>query len=144
MKTLIALAVLVCATQAQAATVVKNDKVINSVLVSTTSAYSKVLDIGAADSASFQITATCATGQMKIQQGNDGINFVDLNVANSSITWAAASTSTVSNQLFSIATPAYRYLNFKMTNSSSPAHGAAVACSLSVTECIKSDTITSN
>ena len=145
MKTLIILAALLSAAQAQAAKVLANDRVIYTTTVSTTSAYSKVLDISAANSASFQITATCAKGHMDISQSNDGVSFVDLNVAGSSITFNGASATTVSNQLFSIASPAYEYLKFTMTNSSAPANGAVAAkCSLAVTECIKSDTVISN
>ena len=145
MKKLLIAGILLLGTGAQAATVIKNDKVINAVIVSTTSSpYNQVLDIGSANSASFQMTATCASGQVKIQQSDDGVSFVDLDVAGSSLTWYGGGLSTKSNQLFSISAPTYRYLNFDVVNSSVPSAGVASNCILTVTECIKSDTVISN
>jgi hypothetical protein len=145
MKYLAILAVLVgIGAMAKGATIIDNSKVVSTVSVSTMTAYTKIIDIGAADSASWQMTATCARGQAKISQSDDGSNFVDIGVSNSSITFSGSVLSTVSNQLYSISAPAYRYIEFTMTNSSAPTVGASAACSLSVTQLLKSDTVTSN
>ena len=132
--------------RSHAAMTVKNDHVINLVNLSTmTATWTTVLDMKDADSISFQMTETCAKGQTKIQQSNDGVNFVDLNVAGSSMTFYGGSTTTISNQMFSIGfIPAYRYLSFSVTNTSAPASGILTYCNLSVTECVKSETVNNN
>ena len=128
---------------AHGATVINNSAIVN-VSVSTSAAYNKLIDLGVADSASFQMTMTCAEGILVTQQSNDGVNFVNANIAGSSMTFVSSSTSTISNQLFSIASPPYRYLNFNIVNSSAPVAGPAVPCSAVITTCIKSLTVTSN
>lgn len=133
------------ALRSHAAQTIKNDRVINISLSTTTASFLQVIDLRQADSASFQMTETCAKGQTKIQQSNDGVNWVDINVANSSMTFYGGSTTTISNQLFSIGfIPAYSYAQFSVTNTSAPAAGIAQPCNLTVTECIKSATVESN
>lgn len=112
------------------------------------SPYSLVIDLAAADSASWQMTATCAKGQVKLQASNDGTNWVDFNLAGSSITWpqtaGTTGSTTVSSQLFAVAAPAYRYAQFVVSNTSAPAAGVAANCTATATQLLRSLTIKSN
>ena len=143
MKTIL---LLLLAATANASTVIKNDQVINvSVSSSPASGYNQVLDLGAADSASFEMNFTCAKGSVTILASNlNSSGFVSLNVAGSSLTVSGTALSTLSNQLYAIPSPAYRYYEFNVTNSSASTGVTVAACSLNVTECIKSLTVTSN
>lgn len=146
MKKLLILAFASLACPAFASNAYNNSPILDSVQVSTgvavlpirQSPYNVVVDLASADSASWQMTATCAKGQLKIQQSNDGTNFVDLNVAGSSITFASAGLTTTSNQLYAIANPAYRYVNFVVSNTSAPVAGVASNCTVTVRQLLKS------
>jgi len=140
----IILVLMLAAVRAKANVVIDNSAVLSSVSVTTTTAYNKVIDLAQADSASFQMTMQCAKGQLKIQQSNDGTNFVDQNVAGSSLTFNGSSLTTQSNQFYNIANPAYRYINFNVQNTSAPVAGVAAACTVNVTQCLRSVTIKSN
>lgn len=140
------------AAQAEASVSYDNSAIFNAVQVSTGAAtapvnaspYNVTLDLQAADSASWQMSMTCAKGQLKIQQSNNGTSFVDLNVAGSSITFGGGGLTTVSDQLFAVANPAYRYYNFNVVNSSAPVAGTAANCTVTVKQLLKSNTIKSN
>jgi hypothetical protein len=144
MKSLIVVAVMLVAAKANASTVINNAVAVN-VSVTTSAASNTMIDLAPVDSASWQMNFTCAKGSATIQQSNDGVNFVDLNVAGSSFTFQQAALATSSNNLYAIPNPAYRYVNFKVTNSSVPVAAiTASPCTFKATQLLRSATITSN
>ena len=146
---LLAVLLMGLAAKAEASNSYDNSTIINAVAVSTgvptapvkQSPYSLMIDLASADSASWQMSITCAKGSIKLQQSNDGVNFVDLNVAGSSVTFYGGGLTTSSNNLYAIANPAYRYVNFVITNSSAPVNNVVASnCTATVKQLLKSIT----
>jgi hypothetical protein len=151
-KTVLAAFLLLAATKAHASVAIDNSQAVN-VTVSTgvpssgqvRSPSSTIIDLAQADSASWQMAFTCAKGSATIQQSNDAVTWTDINVAGSSLTFQQAALGTSTGNLYAIASPAYRYVNFRVTNSSQPVAAiSASPCTFTAKQLLKSLTIKSN